>query len=509
MDDAPRLFRQDDAEFESFIRRAVRRIRTERLQRTAGVALWVLAGGLAIFFGTAMLHPELIRMTPAVLTIAAAALLLAADAGYFWQVDRRRALARLDRALQLSDATLSAGELAAEARDEWRERQRSRTLAELNRRSWKEHWPLRWPRRTWLAAGAVMLLGGALLQRHGALIAAERPQLLHRQAQFEALEEVFKDWEQAQPERASEELRALMEALQPLRERMAEGKLTEKEALVALSRVEEKLAAARRELDAQSLESSAAELAGALEPIEGMSSLAAALRRRDFAAAEQLAAKAAEKLDRPGAELPKGAKDPINQSRLANLAKNLEQRGQGQVSKALSQMSQGMKQGEPKESARGMKGLSSGLGKQAARNAEAQRLKLQLAQMGQCKECIGSGQSLSQGMSLLPKLSMMKQNQPGKGAGSAIDPNRAGPETQLASNRTEEKLAGTADAGDAEVTTEKTGEAPRESAAAARTAQFQQYEQLSREAIADENIPLAHREAIRRYFERIRPAEGK
>ena len=131
---------------------------------------------------------------------------------------------------------------------------------------------------------------------------------------------------------------------------------------------------------------------------------------------------------------------------------------------------------------------------------------MQLAQMGQCKDCLGTGKSLARGMSLIPKLATQKK-EGGKGAGSEIDPNRFGAETQIASHRTEEKLTGALDTGDSEITTEKTNEKTRETISGARQAAFRQYEKLSREAIEDENIPLAHRQAIRKYFEMIRPAE--
>ena len=164
-----------------------------------------------------------------------------------------------------------------------------------------------------------------------------------------------------------------------------------------------------------------------------------------------------------------------------------------------------MKDGSSPQTGEGMQGLKKVLGGQAKRDAEKQRLGTQLAQMGQCKESLGSGQNLARGMSLVPKLA--SQGPPGKGAGSEIDPNRFGAETKLASERSEEKLTGSITEGDSEITTEKTGEHSREATAAARKAGFTEYEKLSREVIEDESIPLAHRQAIRKYFEMIRPGD--
>lgn len=105
----------------------------------------------------------------------------------------------------------------------------------------------------------------------------------------------------------------------------------------------------------------------------------------------------------------------------------------------------------------------------------------------------------------MPRLSMMKQQQPGKGAGSETDLNRFGAETQLASERHQETMNNIASEGESETTTVKTTQGQAETLRAGRTASFQEYQKLSQQAIADEAIPAAHRETIKRYFEKIRP----
>ncbi len=498
----------DDAgPLESFLRRAIWRVRLERMRRAVGLMVYVLLAGAIAWTAAILVRPEWALGVPIGLGVAALLLFVAVDAALFWQVDRRRVLLRMDRQLLLKDAVISSSELVGEGSDGWRERQVEQTIARLRQRPWGELWPARWPRFTGVSALTLLFFAGVLWLNYFVAESAARPvPNAFVEAQMQALEQVFKDWEEAEKKFDDPELRRLLEELKPLREKIAAGQLKEKEALVALSRVEEKLEAARKSLEAQSIESSAAELAAALEPLQNMSAMAAALRRKDFGQAEKLAAEQAEQLAKPEAKLPQGAESPANQQRMANLAKNLQERGQEQVSAAMQQMCEGMKQGDAKKMSEGMSGLKQGLGKQAKRDGEKQRLRTQLAQMGQCKECMGNGQSLGRGMSLMPKLSMEKK-EGGKGAGSEIDPNRYGPETQLASNRTEEKITGALDRGDSEITTEKTNEMTRQNASGARAAGFRPYEQLSREAIADENIPLAHRQTIRKYFEMIRPTE--
>jgi hypothetical protein len=236
-----------------------------------------------------------------------------------------------------------------------------------------------------------------------------------------------------------------------------------------------------------------------------MSAMAAALRRKDFGQAEKLAQELAEKLSQPGAKLPEGSEQRENQLRLANTAQTMQQRGQKGVGEALQKMEQGMQNANNQQTSQGLEGLKKNFGDQAKRDAEKQRLAAQLAQMNGAKDSLGAGKSVARGMSLLPKLADSKRH--GNGAGSEIDPNRFGAETKLASNRTEEKVTGDVSNGDSVITTEKSLEHSKEAPSTARQASFHEYEKLSREAIEDESIPLAHREAIRKYFEMIRPAE--
>jgi len=63
--------------------------------------------------------------------------------------------------------------------------------------------------------------------------------------------------------------------------------------------------------------------------------------------------------------------------------------------------------------------------------------------------------------------------------------------------------------GESETTTVKTANGQAEAQRGTRTVRFQEYEKLSQQAIADEALPAAHREAIKRYFEKIRPDAGQ
>nr|MDQ3624802.1 hypothetical protein [Verrucomicrobiota bacterium] len=383
------IHRAELGDLDRFVRKAIWRVRLERLRRAVAATIWLLLIAATVWTAALLWRPELALAAPIGLGFAAALLLMVADVALFWQVDAHKVLLRIDRQLGLADATVTSTELADEPRDDWRRRQLLQTIEDLKRRSWDQHWPRRWPRLTSLAAVTLTVFGALLLQCYFVEKAGAQPASApFLQSQLQALEEVFKDWEEAQKKFDDPELRRALEELKPLREKMASGELKERDVLVALGRVEDKLEAARKGLEAQSLGPSAAELASAFEPLQGMSATAAALRREDFGQAEKLAGEMAAKLEQPDAAPPEGSQNQENQKRLENLAEKLEQRGNEAMSQALQQMQQGMKDGESKEMSGGLRGVQKALGNQAKRDAEKQRLSTQLAQMGQCKECL-------------------------------------------------------------------------------------------------------------------------
>lgn len=492
---------------EVFVQRAVWRLRLERFRTAVGTMIRILLVGAVLWAAVLLWKPELALGVPVGIGLAAALLFVTADVALFWSVDRRNLLRRLDRQFKLSDGVLTAEELAEEQKDAWRVKQLSHTVASLKGRNWEEQWLRRWPRHTGFATVALVAFSALLFHCYSVEKAlAETPISPFLQSQYQALEDVFKDWELAQDEIQDPELQKLLEELRPLREKLQAGEIKEGEVLAELSRVEDKLEAARKALEAQSLAPFAADLAGAFEPIAGMSSTASALRRGDFGQAEQRAGEAADKLAQEGAQVPEGSQNAANQNRISNLAQNMRQRGNESAAQNLQQLQQGMKSGDPQQMSNALRGLQASFGRQARRDNERQRLKMQLAQMGQCKECLGSGSSLCQSMSLFPKLTMQK-SVGGKSAGSDTDPSRFGAETQLAATRREEQLSGALDSGDSDVQTESSMQQNREVAAGPRQVNFQRYEKLSQEAIENENIPLAHRQSIRKYFELIRPSE--
>lgn len=487
--------------FQNFLQAAVRRVRVQRLVNWTGGSLWVVAGCLFLAGVLVLLFPHAgkgIVIGLGATILGWMAVLLGV---WFWPVDESRAARQADRQFGLPDDTLTAQELCSAQGEGWLRLQHEDAQVRRGALDWAA-WPVQWPRWSALAGLAVIVLAAGLAVRL-TLHAPEPPPVAAAGLTDEAaaIEEMLQDWEKAAEWTADQDLKDLLAELQPLREQLPA--MNEREMFLALSKMETRLEALRNAADRESLEALAADLAAAFEPVEGQGALAAALRRKDFGKAAREAEKEAEKLARDGARIPEGANQPAAGEATKQAARKLDESRHSAAASALREIRRGAEKNDPSAMCQGMGKLGQCLAREASRQAARQRLGLQLAQVGQCKGGLGRKESLAACLSLMPKLSQSMAS--GQGAGSATDPNRLGDPTALASERLEESLAGVLSEGDSETETLSSdvpgGEAPR----ADRAAQFAHYEKLSRQAIADEDLPPAHRETIRKYFEAIKP----
>ncbi len=417
-------------------------------------------------------------------------------------VDPGRAGRAVDVEFGLPDHVLSASELMLGANGEWTGLQRADTEARLAALDWTAAWPMNWPRFSVAAGVASVLLGGLLILRlttagfGGAVVGG--PEGLPEEAA--AIEEMLQDWEKAAEQMDDPELRELVAELQPLRDELPN--MSEREMLLALSKLENRLEALRESAAKNSLETMSADLAAAMDDMEGMGALAAALRRKEFEEAAELAEKEAQKLGKNGAQIPKGAELAATQEQMARAAGKLQKSGQSEAAQAMNQTREGAQNKNAQQMGKGMGQLSKSLGKAGQSQSAKARLGLQLAQLGQMKNGIGQGDGPGKGMSLVPKLSQSKN---GKGAGSETDPNREKDPTQSGADRSLDGLTGMVGEGDSEVENLSSDTPGEEAPRNGREARFAQYKKLSEQAITDENLPLAYRETIRKYFEAIRP----
>ena len=512
---------QRDA-FRKQIRIAAGRYHLERLARASWPIAWTLAAALWFVLIVALFTSLASRAGEIGLALVVTGLVCAIVV-YRSRLERRRLLVRMDMHGQLPDSVLTAADWENASGDPWRERQRVETLRRLEKIDWRRAWPVRWPRLLWLPlAGAMaLLLALGLVQRgwtqqeriaHLAETQANAPLAAEK---LKPLEQVFKDWEAAQKIAPTPELEKMLQQLKPMREQMAAGEMTEKQVLLKLNEMQAELQAQRDKLQAGSLDAQAQTMADAVKDLDGMSGLAAALQRKDFAAAKEQAAEAQKKYESGAAKTPEGQNAENAASKLSDAAQKTS--NDAQTSSSLSQMSKAASgKSGPQQSgskmAKGLEGLKNGMAQQAQRQAQSHALGTQMAQLGEAKnEMAGNGEGQGQdgkmpGSSGLSLARTLQQQKGGKGAGSDSDPNRFGEQTQLDSANQQMKLTGTAGDGASQKQTERTNSPHMETTASGiDAAQFSAYEKMSEQATQDENLPVADRQMIKRYFENIRP----
>lgn len=489
-------------DFKHVIQHAASRLKLERVKVAVSRSLIALAIVFALWVFALLYKPSWIAPFPWAAPLAFLLLLFFALQRWIQRTEPGKVCREIDRRLRLPDIALSATELSGD--DGWLLNLHHEALVRTRSVNWNEIWPVPWPKWTRPTAFSCIALIALLGYHYHADRELQRSIAAHpppRDSRAVAIEELFKDWDQAKERDA--DLKKMMEKIGPIRERLTAPHSNEKQQFADMVRLEEIVAAEKAKLEAQSLEPQAASLADALQAMEGMGALAAALRKKDFDKATELAKEAADRLAEKQ-EAPKGTKEAGAAAQ--QLAQKLGSNGQQAMSQAMSEFSQGAKDSDCKKMANGMNGIKDGLAKQASRNAERKRLSTQLAQLSFCKN---PGQCNNPGMCLIPRIAMMKSKQPGKGAGSETDPNRFGAETQIASERRQERMQNTATDGESEATTLKASEGQVEALRGTRSVSFQEYQKLSQQAIADEALPAAHREAIKCYFEKIRPKATK
>ncbi len=411
----------------------------------------------------------------------------------------------LDARLRLPDELLAAGELANPAPLAAIVSEQARRHAETL--VWSRDWPL--PRiRSHLLAGACLVIWGGLLL-YTAWVTSQEPgpwsmrdKWAVRAVAFESLQE---DWEKAAETEVAADFSEFAAAMKPLIEEMQTGELTQHDVARELTALDEQLAARQAELETRSWEDLSASLAEAMEAVAGLGPTAAALRREAFDAAAREAGKAAERLEKK--QSPAIDEDSAAETtrQLQALAESLQDRGNDAMAGAVRRLAEGVRDQNNPSMAQGMRQLQSGMGEQAKEGRRQEALAMGREQLEALKRMNAANQSHPSGFGP-GHLANAFGAEPGREAGQADGANPAGAPGEEEGERELAAITGQFTEGDSVVTTRESAEGSAATTSAGQAADFATYEKLSFEAVRNENLPLNHREVIRRYFEGIRPA---
>ncbi len=288
------------------------------------------------------------------------------------------------------------------------------------------------------------------------------------------------------------ELQELVEEIEKLVESMKSPEVDEREALAKLSEMQQNLAEALNQFNAEKTDAELKELAAALESAESMQAIAEALKDGKYE-------KAAEQLEKIDASTMTRKEREAVAANLKKFRENLGEGKQGELSESAQEMQEGLEKDNPSQCKSGQCKAAGVCKKQGLKKSIANCLNCQLNRLSECKsQC----QAQCQGGAV--KKSTQDSNKVGQAASNKPLGEEA---SKLDSTRREESITGVQGEGSSERETTQSPEGEQD-AALSYKARYTEFRKQMEEVIDSEPLPLGHRETVRKYFESIRPANS-
>lgn len=461
----------------------------------ASIAGLLIGAVLSVALGLARLAGA--NIAPSALLMALAGGLGAGIlVGLLWRRSWTMAAAAVDAHYRLKDrASTALAFLQRPGASDVHRLQIEDALGHLDRVDPREVAPLRLPKAFPYATVATLAVVALLLIPIGTPAVKAAPvRLPHIVTEAERLEEtMIEDLDELAEEQESEELKELAEQLKEMLAEMKEPGIEERQAIAKLSEMQAAIAALQQQFDLEAMDAKLQSVGEALAPAAAMKAAADALQEGKYG-------KAAENLEKLDASQLSRKESRAVQEKLAKLTQNIEGGTPGELSDALSQLCEGLKDGNPSQCKSGSCKLVGICRTQNMRKKIGFCLGSQLARLSECKgNCNKSGFNNKVAKSKSPSTNW------GTGASNSPLGNDA---TQLASNRQREEITGTAGDGPSEKEVSHSPEGRQDAARAYREA-YRQFQKTAEAVLESEPLPLGHRQTIRRYFEAIRPQNAE
>ena len=498
-----------DPRFKGLWNRAHNRWRMFQALKAFEGALWFCALTLMIWMGVAIWKSDHLIQSPTMLKVLVGLSGLAVFSAWINWVDPKQLARELDQKFDLKDGSLAALELDENESGVWKSASIELWSKKLEQSKWSQKWPIRPSRWMILSLLCIGALGSALEARYAVAVKTWEDAQAENQAlqdRLKAVEKMFQDWEKDLEKNPSEELEKALKDAEPLREKIAENALDEREALLELSRMEEQLAKMAEKMKASSLKPMFGALAEALEPLPEMKPTAQSLKKGAAKTAEERLSEARKKYENGEVKLPGEMERKSLADKLRELAEQMLDKGQRQAAESMSQMAEGLEQGTPREMSEAMESLEESLAREAMMQSIEQSLQAQMGQLQEAKQMVAQGQGEGEEENSTPFLADQIAEEQEKGIGAGIDETPTGDETKSDAERKFETLTGqVGDEGDSQSMTLSANQGNLEQDAAYKVEAFDVYEKMSLQSIGDESMPATHKRMLRQYFQSIRP----
>ncbi|MEK6257524.1 MAG: hypothetical protein AABP62_02800 [Planctomycetota bacterium] len=407
----------------------------------------------------------------------------------------------VDRHYQLKDRTESALDFSrkqvAPDKQAFAELQLADAMSHLSRVEPEAVAPYEAPRflpGAVLAAALAVILALVPLQHDEASASPSVPDE-NIVAQADEIADSLKELEEQLNKDVDPELEKLLKELKEKAEELKEPGVDVKEALAKISEMQAAIQSAQSQASLEQVDQQLQEIGEAMASAKALEGAGQAL--------------AEGKYDKAMKELTDLGDIELERNEARNTAEKLKKAakrakgdaGDGSISDAANELAEGIEDGDCEKCKGAGKKLGAAAGKQARKKKINDLLNAELTSLCECK---GNCQKNSTAKGKKKQKSVNPSQNWGMGESGNID----GDATNLAANLNKEQINGQAGEGVSEFETSSSSEGRQEAQRGYKDV-YQKYKKMSDAVLESENIPLGHRQTIRKYFESIRPQQSE
>ena len=313
-------------------------------------------------------------------------------------------------------------------------------------------------------------------------------------AEADAISESLKELEDEFKKDSDPELEQLLKELIQKAEELKEPGVDVKEALAKISEMQAAIQSAQSQASLEQVDQQLQEIGEAMASAKALEGAGQALAEGKYdKAMKELAELSDLEFDRNEAR--------TTVEKLKKAAKRSGNGADGAISDAAKDLAEGIEDDDDDKALGGAKRLGDKVGKQSRKNKINDLLNAELAELSD-RKCNCQKNSTAKGKK------KQKSTNPSETWGMTESGNIDGDATALNSEANREQVTGTAGEGESDFETSSSSEG-RQQAQRGYKEVYQKYKKMSEAVLENEQIPLGHRQTIRRYFESIRPQQGE
>ncbi|WP_397568602.1 hypothetical protein [Schlesneria sp. T3-172] len=309
-----------------------------------------------------------------------------------------------------------------------------------------------------------------------------------------AIEESIKELEEEFQNDSDPGLEQLLKELKQKTEELKDPGVDVKEALAKISEMQAAIQSAQSQSSLEQVDQQLQEVGEAMASAKALEGAGQALAEGKYdKAMKELAELSELEFDRNEAR--------TTAEKLKKAAKRSSNGADGAISDAAKDLADGIEEDDDDKALAGARKLGEKAGKQARKKRINDLLNAELAELSD-RKCNCQQNSTAKGKK------KQKSTSSSSNWGMSESGNIDGDATSLNSEVNREQVAGMAGEGDSDFETSSSSEGRQEAQRGYKDV-YQQYKKMSEAVLENEQIPLGHRQTIRRYFESIRPQQSE